>query len=229
MTRWSLIGGMTILALSALAPAPAEAEASVRFRLGQLTPEGDSPYWEEKAIDFTRDVDDFEDLFVGGDFLWDTTPWLGVMVSLDHFSTDVDQEYRDFVDDQGFPIAHTTTLEITPVTLGLVVRLAPPRAPVRPYLGAGGGLYLWRLQEEGDFIDFTTSPPEIFFGDFEDDGSPFGYYLLAGIEVPLGAYLSLVAEGRWDQADDELEGDFAGLGDLDLSGRRVSAGISWTF
>ena len=229
MQRWISIGGAAVVGLALLVPAPAAADAAVRLRLGQFTPDGESRYWEENEVDFTGSADDFEGLFGGADFLWDVHPFMGVMISVDHSSEDVDQEYRDFEEAGGFPIVHTTTLEITPLTVGLLFHLAPERSPIRPYVGVGGGFYVWRLEEDGDFIDFTEVPPEIFRDRFEDEGTPLGYYVLAGLEVPLSHYISVIVEGRLDQADDDLEGDFAGLGDLDLSGRRIGAGISWTF
>ena len=50
-----------------------------------------------------------------------------------------------------------------------------------------------------------------------------------GIDVPLGSEIVLFAEARWDEAEDELSGDFADLGALDLSGREFSGGLSWRF
>jgi hypothetical protein len=47
--------------------------------------------------------------------------------------------------------------------------------------------------------------------------------------VPLGARWSVFAEGRWQNVEDELSGDFAGFGDLDLSGRQISVGAAWRF
>ena len=211
------------------ASVPAAAENSVRFRLGQVTPDGESEYWEGKEIDFTGEAEDLEGVYGGLDFLFEPTDFVGLVVSVDRFENDLDQEYRDFVDTAGNPIVHQTNLEITPLTVGVLVRVAPPRSPVRPYLGAGAGLYFWRLEEDGEFIDFTTDPPEIFEAEFTDEGQPFGYYLMAGIEVPVGPYFSFFAQGRWDEADDELEDDFTGLGELDLSGRRIAAGIAWRF
>ena len=62
-----------------------------------------------------------------------------------------------------------------------------------------------------------------------DSGSTLLWYLLAGVEVPIGDAWSLVFEGRWRNADDELEGDLAGLGTLDLGGTEISAGFSYRF
>ena len=79
------------------------------------------------------------------------------------------------------------------------------------------------------FIDFTADEPTVFDDFFVDEHEAFGYYLQAGVEFAIGDGWALFAEGRWDRVDDELEGDFVGLGELDLSSKRVSAGIAWTF
>lgn len=202
---------------------------SLRFRLGLFNPDGDSRYWDDKRFDFTGEPRDFEDVVVGFDYVVGLGARSGFMFSLDHFSSEVDQRYFDFVDELGGAIAHTTSLEITPLTVALVFDFAPPHFPVQPYVGVGGGLYFWRLRESGDFIDFGVSPPEIFFGRFDDSGQALGYFFLAGLEVPLGTFFSFLAEGRWDRVDDRLSGDFEGLGTLDLSGRRLMGGISWRF
>ena len=230
MIRWTIAAaGAAVLGLALLTPSPVAAEASVRLRLGQFTPEGDSRYWEDNEQVFLGSVDDFEGVFGGLDFVWGVNPFLGVMASFDVYGEDADLEYRDFEDSAGFPIVHTTSFEVAPLTVGLLFHLAPERSPIRPYLGVGGGFYIWHLEEDGEFIDFATDPPEIFRADFEDEGTVFGYYVMAGIEVPVGHYFSVLVEGRLDDADDELQDDFAGLGDLDLSGTRIGAGIAWRF
>ena len=38
----------------------------------------------------------------------------------------------------------------------------------------------------------------------------------------------LFAEGRWTRVDDDLNKDFDGFGKIDLSGREIAAGVSWT-
>lgn len=232
MNRWTTAAGAAgavVLGLALLAPSPAAADATVRLRLGQFTPDGDSRYWNESEDVFLGSVDDFQGVFGGLDFVWDVNPFLGVMTSIDASSEDVDLEYRDYEDASGFPIVHTTSFQVVPLTVGLLFRLAPEQSPVRPYVGVGGGFYAWNLEEDGEFIDFGPNPPEIFRDRFEDNGTPFGYYVLAGLEIPVGHYFSVLVEGRLDEAEDTLQGDFAGLGKLDLSGTRIGAGIAWRF
>jgi hypothetical protein len=45
----------------------------------------------------------------------------------------------------------------------------------------------------------------------------------------VGPSFAVFAEGRWHNAEDELSDDFEDFGDLDLSGRELTGGISWTF
>jgi Outer membrane protein beta-barrel domain len=214
------------LALPAVAAGP---QQSLRFHLGSFRPEGDSQYWQDKEDDFTRSADDFEDAIGGIDYRIDLGDHWGVLFSGSAFETSVDQSYRDFEDSRGLPVAHTTTLEVSSATVGVVFHFSGPGAAVRPYVGAGGGVYVWRLEEDGRFIDFTPPPPTIFRSTSVSEGEAFGRYLLAGIEVPISSRIGLFAEGRWHDVDDELDQDFEGFGTIDLSGRQASAGVSIRF
>jgi opacity protein-like surface antigen len=205
-------------------------EQALRVDLGAFRPDGESSYWEDKAIDFTGDAEDFEDAAVAIGYVRFLGPRLGLAVSGSFYEPlSETQEYLFFEDERGFPIYHVTDLETYSLTLGFLFHLARRDAAIVPYLGIGGGVYFWRLTEVGDFIDFSTPSLEIFFDFFEDEGSTLGYYYQAGLEVPVARNWSVYAEGRWQKAEDDLGGDFEGLGEIDLSGRTIAAGVSWSF
>ena len=206
-----------------------DSQHSFRMRAGSFQPDGESEYWETNEFAFTGDADDFADFSFGLDYRFDVTEHFGVLLSSSFFQGSSDLAYRDFEDEFGNDILHTTTLDVASFTVGGVVHFTNPGAAVRPYVGAGGGLYAWRLEESGDFIVFDPPPAEIFDGTFEDEGQTVGYYLLAGLEVPLGDTIGLFAEGRWTGAEAELDDDFEGLGDLDLGGQEISAGVAFRF
>ena len=230
MMRRTLVSALMALSVLAVTPAFARVgpDHSVRLRLGLFTPEAEGQYFEEKESDFTGDTDELEDMVGGIDYLYRAGSRFRFALSGDVYEGQVDQSYRDFVDNFGDDIRHTTTLEVTSITAGIQVPLAPEGAGVLPYIGAGGGVYTYRLEESGDFIDFGGDF-EVFPATLEAEGSVLGYYLLAGLEVPISPYFSFFAEGRWDRADDELGDDFEDFGTLDLSGRRVMGGVSWSF
>lgn len=227
-TLLALVAALTVATVAEAQPRYG-ADNSFRFRVGLFTPDADSEYWDDNFDVFTGDEDDFEDVNVGADFRYGLGRRSGVLFSGDLFSAEADQAYRDFVDAAGFDIVHTTTLDVASFTVGYVLNLTGPESRVIPYAGVGGGIYLWELEESGDFIDFFPADPEIFSTTFTDEGETFGWYWLVGVEVPLGPRWGFFAEGRFHNADDELSGDFDDLGELDLSGRSITGGVSWKF
>lgn len=201
---------------------------AIRFRIGLFTPDGDSAYWDDNFDVFTGEADDFQEASLGIDFLYGLGPG-GILLSGDFYEGEEDQAYRDFVDDQGFDILHRTRVSINSVTAGYLLQFARGSRLV-PYVGAGGGVYFWELEEEGDFIDFFPADPEIFNGSFQDEGEAFGWYWLAGLELRLGPQWGAFVEARGQDVDDELGGeDFEDFGTIDLSGLNVSGGVSFTF
>jgi len=237
MKRWIWMGGaLGLCLLLGAAPGLAAMHSpynryssdEFRLRLGLFTPDGDSEYWHGAESDFTGDASDLQDVVFGGDWIHQVTPFMGLMVSGDFYQGQSDMSYRNFTDTHGHEIVHTTTLEVAPFTAGLVFRLAPEGLPVHPYVGVGGGLYWWHLDEEGDFVDFTGRN-DIFTDAFHDDGAVFGYYALAGLDIPISSNFSVFGEARWDRAKDDLNGDFATLGKIDVGGSKYMGGVSWHF
>jgi opacity protein-like surface antigen len=234
MLKRILLGSLAFGLVVAAAPASAQggnyrqatdSGPELRVRVGNFAPDGESEYWDETFFDFTGSPDTFEDVVLGLDFILPLGPRLGLIFSGNGYSTTAGQAYRDFEDASGSDIRHDTTLEVASGTVGLVYRFAGDRAVVQPYVGAGGGFYNWSLEESGDFIDFDDL--SIFSDTFFTDGTAFGTYALLGLNVPVSDNIAVFAEGRWDSADDELDGDFDGLGSIDLAGRQLAAGLSF--
>lgn len=223
---------LVALAIPALAQRarPYHGDNTLRVRLGLFEPDGESVYWDDKALDFTGSSEDFEDALVGVEYVRHLGDRWGLLFAASGYEGQEDQAYLDFVDGAGNDIFHTTTLDISSLTAGLVFYLRDPgRRRLAPYVGAGGGLYSWDLEEAGDFIDFTTAPLEIFTTRFQDDGNTLGWYWHAGLQVGLTPTWSFFAESRWHRAEDDLSQDFEGFGELDLSGREISGGFAWRF
>jgi len=201
-------------------------EGEFRLRLGAFRPDGHSRYWDDKALDFTGTAADLQGLSGGIDYLLPLDHHFSLIFSGSYYEGNTTQSYRNFVDELGHRIRHDTTLGIGSATIGVVYRFAGRHAPISPYIGAGGGAYFWRLEENGDFIDFNNHNA-IFSSNLKSDGTAFGGYLLLGLEAPLTRNVSLFAEGRLTQVKDDLKGDFEGFGKLDLSGRELAAGLAW--
>lgn len=232
--RAAIVALALIAVAGSAVPASAQyygGDHTIRFRGGLFEPDGESAYWDDSAAIFTGDASEFEDAVLGFDYRMDlgNNRRLGLLLSVSGFEGQDEREDLRFVDLEGFPIVHEATLQVTALTAGLTFNFAP-RAPVRPYVGVGGGYYLWDLEESGDFVFVGEEFDEIFTDTFQDDGGTLGYFWLAGFEVPINPNWALFAEGRWHRAEDDLGGpDFEDFGELDLSGREISGGVSWTF
>ncbi|NIA01644.1 MAG: outer membrane beta-barrel protein [Bacteroidia bacterium] len=201
----------------------------LRFNVGYFSPNGDSAYWDDKELEFTGSPNDFANASVGLDYIRQLTERLGLLVTANFWDGDSQQSYRDYTDEVGANITHTTTVATNSVEVGLVYSFLSRRSPVIPYIGGAGGYYSWELEEAGDFIDFGAFPPEIFNDSFSSSGGTFGWSGILGLEIPFNLKWSLFLEGRWQDAKAELDGDFQGFGTLDLSGANFRIGASWGF
>jgi len=204
-------------------------ENQLRFGVGTLEPRGDGRYWQDVESTFDGSAKDLRSGTLGVDYLHQIAPQLWLLVGGEFFSGDSDFAYRDFVDQSGRDIIHTTSLDTSTLNVGLELDLAPRRSPVVPYIGAGGSAIAYRLREHGDFVDFSGPNLHVFGDRFKDDGVGYGWFATAGLDIRLNRGFGIYAEGRWQRADVDLRGDFRGSGSLDLSSTAVKAGVSWRF
>lgn len=238
----TLTFGLLLAVLSVTFALPASAQYGrsprsneIRLRVGLFEPDGSSEYWQfgeagdPNATVFTGEPSDFEDVSFGIEYVRYLGPRLGFVLGAGAWEGEEDQAYLFFEDQFGGDITHTTTVEVGTITAGFVFNLLDRNRRIVPYLGAGGGFYVWTLTEAGDFIDFGAFPPEVFTTIFEDEGETFGWYWQAGVRIGVTRNWSFLAEYREHDADDDLSGDFEGFGELDLSGEELSGGFVWTF
>lgn len=231
LSRSVMLGLLTILIGAPLAEAQGNWQpgdfGSLRFRLGVFEPDGSSEYWDETFDVFTGSPGDLQDLSFGVDYLWRTSADAGLLFGTSFYGGSSTNAYRDYVDSAGFDIRHATSLDTWDLSAAYLVRLGGSR--VAPYLGVGGGLLYWNLEEAGDFIDFSSPDLEIFFARYRASGWTWEALGIAGVDIPVSFRWSFFAEGRYRVADDELGDDFAGFGTIDLSGWELAAGFSWNF
>jgi hypothetical protein len=219
---------------------PQPAESAFQIRFGAFMPFGDSDFWDDTESVFTLDAEEFDDFILGLTYVRPVSNEVEIGFSIDFFEETVRSEYRDYVDEFGYPILHDTELSLMPVTAD--VRFIPGgRDRIRPggrhivkpffYIGAGVGLTFWEYEEYGDFLDFSFDPPEIFLDYFDDDGVAFEVHALAGVEVPVSRMTNFLLEARYSASDDDLGDDFEGLPatELDLGGSSIYAGLSFRF
>jgi hypothetical protein len=202
---------------------------SIQFKFGVFKPSGGGEVWDDVEDTFFLHSDDFKDPVLGFTYISGIGNHLELGFNIDVYDSVVASDYRDYVDEDGFPIIHDTALSMIPISVDL--RLVPTgrhsyrgrggriqlRKPV-VYVGGGFGMNLYEYEEFGYFIDFGVDPIEVFYGEFRDSGVSFQTHALAGVELPLGGSWGLIVEGKYTWSEEELGDDFRGFGDLDLGG-----------
>jgi hypothetical protein len=240
--RFQAIAAAILMALACGTARAQSATASRAFqlRLGGFFPSGGDEFWDETEDVFTLRMSDFDGFVFGASFVGSVSNRVEIGGNLDFYRRTVRSSYSGIVDSAGFPILHDSRLTLTPLTVD--VRLLPGgrhrivrggRAALKPvfYLGGGGGVNFWEYEEVGDFLDFEVDPqqPPIFYGRFLDDGAALELHALAGVEFPMSPGFNFVLEARYSWSDETLDGDFAGLGRIELGGLSTYAGASFRF
>jgi opacity protein-like surface antigen len=228
--------GLLMAAIPALAQSPTYYRGSrydnpdqfgeFRLWVGGFRPDAHGDYWNDNFRNFTANRNDFQDVIGGGDFILHFDRYNSLMFSASYYTTTVTESYRFFADNLNGPIRHDTSIDIASGSIAYVLFPAGTHTPVMPYLGGGVGIYGWRLHEDGDFVD-TNHNNVIFGSTFADSGTAFGYFFVAGLEVPVTRHVALLVDARYTKSHDNLGHDLSGFGRLDLSGGQVAGGVAW--
>lgn len=200
---------------------------AIRVRYGEFRPDGDSQYWRQREVDFFGGTSDWEDSIWGVDYHRMLTERWVFVAGFNSWEGEQRTSFRDFVDDRGGEIEHEASLQTDRLDLGIAYYFLRRNARVSPYAGFGGSFHEYDLEETGDFIDFDSG--DVFFGSFSTSGDAFGWFWLVGVEVSVTDQVGIFGEARWNDASDELRGDFLDFGRLDLGGRDLSLGVSFRF
>ena len=146
-------------------------------------------------------------------------------------------EYRKFVDNKLLPIEQTTSLKEQAFSAGVKFALLPAGRRVSrfawipskltPYVGAGGGMLRYELEQVGDFVDFKDS--HVFTSTFRSAGWTPSAYAAGGTDIHLFNRVFMSLEGRYTWSSATLDRDFVDFDPIDLKGFRFGAGFHYAF
>jgi hypothetical protein len=212
-------------------------EGSVSVRTGWVFNRAGSDWFDFVTDQLTIDKGQFNNANIGVDVAVALTPRLDVVGSMDFSKSAVDSEYRDLVDNNRLPITQRTDLQ--GLNLGASVkysltprgrevgRLAWVPNTVIPFVGAGGGVYWFRLRQAGDFVDYVDL--SVFTDVFRSTGWTPSAHVFGGSDIKLYRRLYLTVEARYIWANADLGADWIDFDPLDLSGLRLGTGINVVF
>lgn len=240
MKKILLLAALTLLLLPLSAMAQEDwyrlKTGSISFRAGYFMPTGNSDIWDENTADLTYAVSDFNNYLLGFEFNYFASHYLTVGLSVDFYRKSIGSEYVDYVDNLGNPIMQDITLEVVPITGTVKFTPLGNGSPgyrgqrgsrFVPWVGGGLGVYAFRYEEFGEFIDFTDM--SIYDGDFITESAALGFHVAGGVVFPMGLDWDAFFELRYAIAEGELSEDFLGFDPIDIGGVSVIFGASYRF
>jgi hypothetical protein len=244
---------MAIAASAAAAPADEQAPPSIQrpapdFLFGR--PRGSAGLrgswfmaragsdWYRFVTDtLTLENRDFNAPALGVDVGVALTRRLDAVFALEYGRSRTGSEYRHFVDNNRLPITQETTLQELNLSGGVKLALTErgrevsrfawvPRRMV-PYVGAGGGMLWFDLNQSGDFVDYVDY--RVFTDAFSSRGWTPSAHVFGGVDLRVFRRLLLTFDGRYLWSAGQLGTDWIDFDPLDLAGLRLSAGFSVLF
>jgi opacity protein-like surface antigen len=245
---------LVFVALSLLIPGFAFSDL-VTFKVGYFFPRANSDLWQLEFDQMTYEKTDYQATAFCFTYEYFLSNQISLTLSLDGYNKKKVGTYLDYVADtveqeiyafdygQGSSISHVFTVGITPIQASIKLTPLGRRASIIPYLGGGVGVYMWTVRLQGETIDFSN-PQEFFDTDLGEVviGYPvyptdirveskftIGFQGFVGVMVPIANRVSIEGEFKFNTADGNLDPDFQGFENFDLSGYQVTIGINYWF
>jgi len=220
---------------------------SVSLRGGAFLPRAQGQFYDFIFRELTVDSGDLRSFSGGAELGFWVGGHLELFASLDVTGLTRDVEWRDWEEEVNgalLPITQTLRLRHGPVVsvgakaypLGRGERLSQfiwVHSRVAPFVSGGVGVMGYEVEQWGDWV--VTAPGDPDFGDiFTDEFSHSDQTVLTflgtGTDITLTPRLGLTLEGRYIWGEDRMGGDFRAFDrPLDLSGLRLSAGLSYRY
>lgn len=212
----------------------------ILFHIGVFEPHGESDLWDFNEEFLTQDLSDFDDVIGGVAFSSPLNAYLDIMFGAQYYDAETRVRYRDIFTIGGDPIRQNHRLRELPLDVSLKFFPIPRETrgrrgrrilrPIVPYLGGGGGAFLWSYEERGNFVDDPEAPTFTFRDKRRGRGVAGSLHALAGVEVQFTPQFAIWMEGRYRWVKDDLGSDFEeGLDRFDLGGGNLAVGASVRF
>jgi hypothetical protein len=252
--RRTLVAGAALVALAVL-PVHAQGTGNgylfgaptggLTVRAGWFIANASSQFFDDARRDLTLDKNSFSGPTLGADVAVRLTPQLDLTFDGAWIGSSAKSHYRTLVDADNREIEQTTTLRRVPLTANLKAYLVPRGrsvgslayipAKVVPWVGIGGGLTWYKLEQSGDFIvdpaDCRATGTPTSCAVFTDrlTSSSWGPAVqgMGGVDVTLTPRIALTGDARYLWSRASMGDSYGGFDKIDLSGVAIALGVTF--
>jgi hypothetical protein len=211
---------------------------SVSLHAGVAVPRARSEVFSFTSEQLTIDRADFRSFTLGIELDRRIVEGTHLVFSIDGARSLHDSEFRDYIDNEAFPIEQTTKFSRVKASVGVkqyimkpgrsIGRLAWVPARIAPFVGVGAGALRYDFHQYGDFIDFYDM--SVFEAQFQSSGWTGTLHGRGGVDFSVTPRFALTAQARYDWAKGtKLSSDFLGFDDIDLTGFSTTVGFTVRF
>lgn len=213
---------------------------SVTFTLrgGPTVPAAREGVFDLMTRELTLERGDFKAFSIGADMGITVTPHVDLVFGVSGSRTTRRSEFREWVDQDDKPIEQTTMLKRIPATVS--ARIYPfergravgkhawvPGPALQPFVGAGGALVWYTLEQEGDFVDSSTL--DVYRDFLHSDNIGAGAHVFAGAEYWAWTRFGIGVEARYSWAKAQMRDGFSEFDSIDLKGMQYTVGFNARF
>jgi hypothetical protein len=197
---------------------------SLNFKVGLFNPSLQSDLWEINMENLVFDKEDLQGQFYALEYEQFMGRNLSFSVEAGYYTKDHYSFYRDYEYDDGSEIEQNVALQFGSLEVGFKLYPMGHRSKFAPYVGAGGGVYYWKYEQWGDFIDFENDTVDE--GEYVETSaySP-GFNGKAGFVFRWVRSFGISAEVRYQYLKGNLSSFFEGFEKLDMSGVSINIGF----
>jgi hypothetical protein len=199
---------------------------SLNLKVGLFYPQMDSELWQQNMQDLALQKQDMQAAYYAMEyeFFFDrnfSLAFEGGYYKKEHFS-----QYRDFEYDDGSPIFQNLSLEIASLEAGFKFYPLSHRARFCPFIGAGAGIYYWKYEQWGDFINFDdmTVTKDRYA---KTNAYTPGFNAKGGFVFRFSRSFGISMEARYQFLKGSLSSFFEGFNKLDMNGFSYSIGLNF--
>ncbi len=196
---------------------------SVNIRAGVFIPSMESDLWDINQSNLAFSKADMVDIYYSAEYEQFINKVIALGIEGGVYKQEIFTAYREFVFEDDSPIEQNLSLRITSLELNIKLYPLGIRKAIYPYISAGPGVYFWKYEQWGWFIDTIEGTVDQGFAD--TSRVALGFNAKAGFVVRIGKTTGLSFEGKYLYLKDELSDLFQDFDKLDMSGLSFNFGI----
>jgi hypothetical protein len=198
---------------------------SINLKLGLFIPSLNSDLWEINQENLAFSQDEMMEIYYGIEYEFFLGKYFSFTFEGNHYSKNIYTQYSDFTYEDNSPILQNFSLRISGLEIGFKLYPIGHRQTFFPFIGAGGGIYAWKYEQWGDFIDFVEDTVITDSYAYSKSYSP-GVFAKAGVVFRFRRSFGISIETRYLYLKGNLSSLFEGFESLDLSGISFNMGLN---